>query len=376
MAEPPTQIDYRALLDGMGEGVLLFDADGKLVLDNLPARSILGPNLMHIRTRGWSSLAELLDQSRAQDAPGLNQLREQALRSPNPIRFHTFMGGVHTPGWITGVYNARGAVFSMVVLERADWQPLTEIMTTFRNEARMSISATRGHAELIKQIVLQNSKTPEVERLGKRVLGFTDIISTHMLRLQNLMNLLQRLELLRTGALPRLVREQRRKLRLSDFLEDFLEELADEALGDPDMGGGDFRDRLTVDVPDTLEILASPEHLGYALRDLLRNAACYSPAGSPIDLRARLELNRQHVRIDVNDQGYGIRASEYGRVFAPFQRARQPQIIGVDGYGLSLYLVQAEVQVMGGRIWFESVEGAGSTFSFTLPVRASGETQL
>jgi hypothetical protein len=49
----------------------------------------------------------------------------------------------------------------MVVLERADWQPLTEIMTTFRNEARMSISATRGHAELIKQIVLQNSKTPE-----------------------------------------------------------------------------------------------------------------------------------------------------------------------------------------------------------------------
>ena len=44
------------------------------------------------------------------------------------------------------------------------------------------------------------------------------------------------------------------------------------------------------------------------------------------------------------DQGYGIRAKEADRVFAPFQRARQPQIIGEFGYGLSLYLAKAEVE--------------------------------
>jgi signal transduction histidine kinase len=73
------------------------------------------------------------------------------------------------------------------------------------------------------------------------------------------------------------------------------------------------------------------------------------------------------VQIDVIDQGYGIRAKEADRVFAPFQRARQPQIIGEFGYGLSLYLAKAEVEAMGGRIWYESEEGVGSTFSVKLP---------
>ena len=55
-------------------------------------------------------------------------------------------------------------------------------------------------------------------------------------------------------------------------------------------------------------------------------------------------------------------------MFLPFARARQPQIIGVDGYGLSLYLARAEIEMMGGSIWFESAENHGSVFSFRLPI--------
>jgi signal transduction histidine kinase len=66
------------------------------------------------------------------------------------------------------------------------------------------------------------------------------------------------------------------------------------------------------------------------------------------------------------DQGYGIREKESGRIFAPFLRSRQPQVIAEFGYGLSLYLAKTEIEAMGGRMWFTSEEGVGSTFSFKL----------
>lgn len=373
MVELSAQIDYRALIDSLGQGVLVFDAEGTLVLDNLAARGILGANLMLIRSEGWAAMALLLNGPR-EEGPSADDLREHARQSPSPVRFHTYFAGAYTPCWLTTVYGAGGAVFTMLTIDRPDWTALTELMTTFRSEARMSISATRGHAELVKQLLHTNEDNPEVQALAHRVQGFTGIIATHMLRLQNLMDLLQRLETIRIGALAKQVREARQPIWLEDFLEDFLEELADEAIADPDMGGGDFRERLYIDVPGDLKIYASRQHFANALRDILRNAACYSPPDAPIELNAQADPASYSVQIDVVDQGYGIREKEQDRVFQAFQRARQPQIIGVDGYGLSLYLTKAEIEAMGGRIWFESEEGIGSTFSFKLPASSPADT--
>jgi two-component system sensor histidine kinase SenX3 len=73
------------------------------------------------------------------------------------------------------------------------------------------------------------------------------------------------------------------------------------------------------------------------------------------------------VQIDITDEGCGIRVSEHGRVFTPFQRAQQPQIISEFGYGLSLYLCKCESEAMDGLMWFESQEGSGTTISLRLP---------
>lgn len=374
MTSPQNFIDYQALVDSLGQGVLLFTVDGELVLDNLAARTILGNNLILIRSEGWPALALLLDGPR-ESGTTTDQLREQALRSAVPIRFHTYFSGAYIPCWITTVYSANGTIFIMVVIDQPDWQALTELLGTFRTEARMAISATQGHAELIRQILQKSEETGNVKDLPRRVHGFTDIISTHMLRLQTLMELLQRLEVIRIGALRDQVRTARRKLRLADFIEDFLEEMADETIADPDMGGSDLRDRLTLDVPDHLEVLVTRQFLRYALHDVLRNALYYSPPDSPITLQAAEDMLGHHVQIEISDEGCGIREKEQDRVFQPFQRARQPQVIAVDGYGLSLYLTKAELEAMGGKIWFESVEGSGTTFFIKLPTMYPRESR-
>ena len=87
----------------------------------------------------------------------------------------------------------------------------------------------------------------------------------------------------------------------------------------------------------------------------------------PLDEKTLIESAKKTSRAIVIDEGYGIRASDSERVFLPFTRSRQPQIMGEFGYGLSLYLCKNEVEAMNGRIWFESEEGTGTTFSIKLP---------
>jgi signal transduction histidine kinase len=361
-----TDLDFHTLVEGLGQGILLFSSDDRLVVDNQAARTILGANFALVNSEGWSACAMLLD-ARKLGGPSANDIRTQALQQAEPIRFHTLLAGAYTPCWATGINGAGGSTYTMITLDQPDWTALNELMSTFREEARMAISSTAGHAELIRQLVVNRPPGSTADQIAERVVGFAGIMATHMYRLQSLMELLERLEVIRTGQLIINVRKDRRKVRLADFVEDFLEELGDQSLADPSQKA-DLRDRLTLQIPDDIRVDAAPACLKEILRDLLRNAVLYSPAESPITLRASHTQQGSTAQIDVVDQGYGIRAKEAERIFAPFQRARQPQVIAEFGYGLSLYLAKAEVEAMGGRIWYESEEGVGSTFSVKLPV--------
>jgi len=364
----PDSLDYRAVLDAMGQGVVLFDSDSHWVLDNLAARSMLGPNLAMVRSGGWTAFATLLDarQIEHNNLPSADAARAQSQRQTEPVRFATLIGGSYTPCWAATIYGVNGNTYSMITLEQPDWHPLRELMGTFRDEARMAINSTRGHAQLITQMVTKKTEGLTVEKLAKRITGFAEIMSEHMFRLQIYMELLRRLEGIRTGELQTNVKETRKKINLLSFVEDFLEEMPDDALMDLKQSE-DIRERLIMDIPKELTVNASPYYLRNILRDLIRNAEMYSPKQTRIMLKAQGVRSGKDVQIDVIDEGYGVRAKDADRVFAPFQRSTQPQVIGEFGYGLGLFCSKAEAEAMNGKLWFESEEGVGSTFSVKIP---------
>jgi two-component system, OmpR family, sensor histidine kinase SenX3 len=150
------------------------------------------------------------------------------------------------------------------------------------------------------------------------------------------------------------------------FVEDFLEEMPDDALMDLKQSE-DIRERLIMDLPKELTVNASPYYLRNILRDLIRNAEMYSPKQTRIMLKAQSVRSGKDVQIDVIDEGYGVRAKYADRVFAPFQRSTQPKFIVEFGYGLGLFCYIAEAEAMNGKLWFESEEGVGSTFSVKIP---------
>src|SRR5215468_1335657 len=90
-----TLLDYRAVIDKLGQGVLVFDSDDRLILDNPAAKLVLGTNLTLIRSEGWSACAMLLD-ARKLGGPSVNEIRTQVLKQTEPVRFHTLLGGAYT----------------------------------------------------------------------------------------------------------------------------------------------------------------------------------------------------------------------------------------------------------------------------------------
>ena len=113
-------------------------------------------------------------------------------------------------------------------------------------------------------------------------------------------------------------------------------------------------------------VLADCERIGQVLRNLIENAAKYSPIGAPIELRAILQGRR--VRIEVADRGRGIPPHDLLRIFEKFGRGRDERGQRAPGVGLGLYLSRRLVQMHGSELMVEPRPGGGSTFAFALEV--------
>ncbi len=105
------------------------------------------------------------------------------------------------------------------------------------------------------------------------------------------------------------------------------------------------------------------------LINLLENATKYSPAGTPIEVRA---FGRDaEVEVEVADRGPGVAKQDVERVFDKFYRVREGEGGGV---GLGLTICRGIVSAHGGRIWVEERSGGGAAFRFTLPLEKAVET--
>jgi signal transduction histidine kinase len=106
------------------------------------------------------------------------------------------------------------------------------------------------------------------------------------------------------------------------------------------------------------------------LGNLLSNAVKYSPQRGPIELTLHEEVEPHVALLTIRDRGMGIPAHQQARIFGRFVRAENARASEITGTGLGLYLSRELVERHGGRLWFESTEGEGTTFFLTLPLVA------
>jgi len=116
--------------------------------------------------------------------------------------------------------------------------------------------------------------------------------------------------------------------------------------------------------PDLPVVRGDPVRLRQVLTNLIDNAVKYSPAGSPVEVRASTENG--HARVAVVDHGGGIASADRQLIFEKFGRVRGTS--SKPGTGLGLYIARAIAEAHDGRLEVSSTPGEGSTFTLTLPL--------
>ena len=128
---------------------------------------------------------------------------------------------------------------------------------------------------------------------------------------------------------------------------------------------------MTVSVePPNLTVLADEQRIKQILYNLLSNAIRYSPHGGKVELRA-VEAGDM-AQVSVIDHGPGIAPEEQEKIFEAYYRIPAEGEEQDAGTGLGLPLTQRLVEMHHGELTVQSEPGAGSTFTFTIPIAIEG----
>jgi signal transduction histidine kinase len=227
----------------------------------------------------------------------------------------------------------------------------SEFVSTVSHELRTPMTSIKGYVD----ILLMGAAGP----LNEQQTHFLDIVKNNAERLAILVNDLLDISRIESGRL---------KLSLQPI---DISPLVKGAVADLIRRTHEENRPMQVEahLPRKLpRVMGDPDQVRRILDNLLENAYLYTRENGRILLRAH--PSKEHVQIDIIDNGIGIPIEMQPRVFERFYRGDNPSVLATSGTGLGLSIVQNLVEMQDGKIWLESsgVEGEGSAFSFTLPL--------
>lgn len=348
-----------AILRSMAEGVAVIDAQERLVFCNRAFAEIL-----NLRTES-SENRPIIEVLRNTD---LLSLIRKVLHGGEGLQIEIAMGFVQQRsfsvtaapvipldpglpvkgGTAAGNAPASGAV--VVLHDVTELRRLERVRQDFvanvSHEFKTPLTAIQGFAETLLGGALEDPKN------NRR---FLEIIREHAARLARL-----------TDDLLKLARIEAGKMEVQ-FFPVTLFELAESCAETSLLRAAQKQIALTVEVPPALPAVRGDASLLLeVLQNLLDNAIQYTPAGGKIDVQAA--ANGREAVITVADTGIGIPSIDQERIFERFYRVDAGRSREAGGTGLGLSIAKHIVEAHGGRIWVESEVGAGSRFSFSIPL--------
>jgi len=115
------------------------------------------------------------------------------------------------------------------------------------------------------------------------------------------------------------------------------------------------------------KVKVDPEKISSVVQNLIDNAIRYNLRGGIMVIS--LNFDQNNLFFSVSDSGIGIPKEDQKNIFSKFFRASNASKLETEGNGLGLFVSKNIIEAHGGKIWFESEEGRGTTFYFSLPLK-------
>jgi PAS domain S-box-containing protein len=348
-----------AILEAIADGVMVTDAQGRVILFNAAAEIILS---IHREEALGRVMDEMLGLYGSEARDWLTQVRQwreipTSYESGAYLAAEFEMGrqvvSVHLAPVISAGDEFLGTVsiFRDITAEVEADRAKTEFVSTVSHELRTPMTSIKGYTDLLLM-----GTSGDLNDMQRHFLG---VIKVNADRLSGLVNDLLDLSRMETGKV----------------------ELAPEPI---DVGALVEQVALTIKpeaaekglsiyavVPEGLpHAYGDPARVTQILTNLVNNAYKYTPSGGEISVHAYVKDAKLHVA--VADTGIGISADNQRKIFDRFFRVDDPLVQEVSGTGLGLAITLTLIHMHGGELLVESELGEGSIFTFNLPL-AEGE---
>lgn len=338
------QARLRGILASVAEGIVAVDTEGRIVLINPQAASLLG---LRESVGGRISESGLSEELTAGFAECLrdSQLRTLQVDLGRPTR-HLVLHIAPVRAAETGRWGAVAVVRDVTEARRLD-EMRRRFISDASHEIRTPITSISGFATAI----LDGTAGTEEERRH-----CATVIAREAERLGRLVSDLLDLSRIESGA----VSLEMSELDLAELIRDALEGFQTQT----QERGMTVELSLPSDLPP---VQADADRIYQVMVNLVSNALRFSRDHGRVKVSA--EQENGSVRVSVQDTGRGIDPSELPYIWERFYRADSARSRNDGGTGLGLAIVRSIVEKHGGTVSAESEPGQGATFSFTLPVR-------
>ncbi len=232
-----------------------------------------------------------------------------------------------------------------------------EVIASIAQELRQPLSSVLGYTDLLL--------SESVGIIGALQRKFLERVRSSSERMNALIGDLIRIAELDQAGFS----AQRKSVELGAVIDDAISQLRTRLQ--------EKRIVMRVDMPGQLpELNTDRDALQQILYHLLQNADAATPLEGSITLRAVVDSQPEFgdfVLLQVSDSGGGISEEDLPRVFSRVYRNTNPLIKGIGDTGVGLTIAETLTQALGGRIWVESQQGVGATFSVLLPLQPQKE---
>ncbi|MBM4429513.1 MAG: GAF domain-containing protein [Chloroflexi bacterium] len=351
----------RSVMDSMVDGLILVDTGGKINYWNPRAWEFLGIPAAAASGQPALGIARRIALGSRQPQQVSQQLVDAMLHFQSfPVIEYELMHPQHRVlqslffpiNGDQGEDLGYGITLRDVTRDKELDKMKLQLLSTVSHELRTPLASIKGFTTtLLRQDVQWDEATRR---------DFLHIIDQESDRLSELVSNLLDMSRIEAGALS----IDKEDVQIQTLLQETIEAIRMQT----------SRHSFVLEVPTGLpRVLADPRRIRQLVHNLLDNAVKYSPDGGQVTVRAR--PTSQHLTVSVSDQGMGIPTQQQKRVFERFFQVDNAPTRRVGGSGLGLAICRGIVEAHGGRIWFESEPGRGSTFYFTLPWRQSSSAE-